>query len=180
MLLVPVMLGLCISLCARLRTDAGAAMPWPEGWLAFFFLNVLYDASSRSALGLFPPPSCLVSVPLLTASQPGPLAQQQPTGSTSSVDSQPGLVSPAAAPFPRKLVDRIQAGNFVEMKELLTNMALISQLETVQGWSPAHMLGPARPQLWEVASLATWCYCFMGYVAIRSSDPMTRSQLAYA
>ena len=229
----------------------------------------------RSALGLLPPPSCLVSVPLLTASQPGlafsspsqpttvswavsnpfggalgplaqhqptssstsfgsqpglaswavgnpiggtlgplaqhqptssstsfgsqpglaswavgnpiggtlgPLAQQQPTGSMPSVGSRPGLVlSPAAAPFPKKLVDRIQAGNFVEVKELLTdNMALISQLETVQGWSPAHMLGPARPRLREVASLATWCYCFMGYVAIRSSDPMTRSQLAYA
>ena len=195
----------------------------------------------RSALGLLPPPSCLVSVPLLPASQPGlaftspsqpttvswavsnpfggvlgplaqhqptssttsfgsqpglvswavgnpiggtlgPLAQQQPTGSMPSVGSQPGLVlSPAAAPFPKKLVDRFQAGNFVEMKELLTdNMALISQLETVQGWSPAHMLGPARPRLREVASLATWCYCFMGYVAIRSSDPMTRSQLVYA
>ena len=138
----------------------------------------------RSALGLLPPPSCLVSVPLLTASQPGlafsspsqpttvswavstpfggalgPLAQHQPTSSTTSFGSQPGLVSwavgnpiggtsgplaqqqltgstpsvgfqpglvlsPAAAPFPKKLVDKIQAGNFVEMKELLTdNMA---------------------------------------------------------
>ena len=75
----------------------------------------------------------------------GPLAQQQLTGSTPSVGSQPGLVlSPAAAPFPKKLVDKIQAGNFVEMKELLTdNMALVSQLETVQGSLVPRLLPPS-------------------------------------
>lgn len=78
-------------------------------------------------------------------------------------------------------MDRVRAGNFVEMKELLTdNMSLISQLESVQGLSPAHMLGSARPRLREVSSLATWCYCFMGYMAIRTSDPLTQSQLTYA
>ena len=90
-------------------------------------------------------------------------------------------VVPGSGTFPKKLVDGIQAGNFIEMKELLTdNMSLISQLETVQGLSPAHMLGQARTRWWEVSSLVTWWYCFMGYMAIRSSDPMTRNQLAYA
>ena len=160
-----------------------------------------------TALGLLPPPSCLCSVPLFTAHLPGPAfssppqptmvswAGSDPTGGTPGLPTwqqqatgtishspQPGLVlSPAAAPFPKKLVDRIQAGNFLEMKELLTdNMELISQIEAVQGLPPAHMPGIPRPRLREVSSLTTWCYCFLGYVAIRSSDPTTRNQLAYA
>ena len=66
------------------------------------------------------------------------------------------------------------------MKELLTdNLSLISQLEAVQGIAPLHMLGAARPRLREVSSLPTWCYCFLGYMAARTSDPVTRDQLAY-
>ena len=81
------------------------------------------------------------------------------------------------APPPLRLIDRVGQRSYVNYcaeggRSLGTRL--------VQGWSPAHMLGPARPRLREVASLATWCYCFMGYVAIRSSDPIARSQLAYA
>lgn len=95
--------------------------------------------------------------------------------------SQPGLVlSPAAEPFPQKVVEKIRAGNFVELKELLPdNIALLNQLETVQG-SPPAMFGAARPRLREVQSLPTWCYCFLGYMAICTTDPATRDQLAYA
>ena len=42
------------------------------------------------------------------------------------------------------------------------------------------MFGAARPRLREVNSLSTWCYCFLGYMAIRTSDPVTRDQLTYA
>ena len=42
------------------------------------------------------------------------------------------------------------------------------------------MLGASRPRLREVSSLPTWCYCFLGYMAMRTSDPTTRDQLAYA
>ncbi len=67
------------------------------------------------------------------------------------------------------------------MKELLTDyMSLISQLETVQGASAIQMLGPNRPRLRDVSSLLTWCYYFLGYMAIRTTDPSTREQLAYA
>ena len=31
-----------------------------------------------------------------------------------------------------------------------------------------------------MSSLPTWCYCFLGYLAIRTTDPATRDQLAYA
>ena len=67
------------------------------------------------------------------------------------------------------------------MKELLAdNMALISQLEAVPGVPPLNLLGATRPRLREVTSLAAWCYCFLGYVAVRTYDPATRDQLAYA
>ena len=36
------------------------------------------------------------------------------------------------------------------------------------------------PQLKEVTSLATWCYCFLGYLAIITADPTTIDQLVYA
>lgn len=95
---------------------------------------------------------------------------------------QPGLVlSPAAEPFPQKLVDRVRAGNFMEMRELLAdNMSLLGQLEAVPGLSTVQMLGPTRPRLREVSSILTWCYCFLGYMAIRTTDMATRDQLAYA
>lgn len=98
---------------------------------------------------------------------------------------QPGptgvILSPAAEPIPQKLADKVRSGQFVEMKELLAdNMALMSQLEAIQGLPPVSMLGAARPRLREVTSLSTWCYCFLGYMAIRTSDPATRDQLTYA
>ena len=43
-------------------------------------------------------------------------------------------LSPAMSPIPHRIVQRIQAGRFVEMRELLTdNLALHNQLEAVQG-----------------------------------------------
>ena len=95
---------------------------------------------------------------------------------------QPGLtLSPAAETFPRKLVEKVRSLQFVEMKELLTdNISLLNQLEAVQGSPMGYALGPSRPRLREVSNLSTWCYCFLAYVAILTSDPQTRDQLAYA
>ena len=161
-----------------------------------------------ATLGYLPPPCCLSSVTLLSEAQTGPvfssptqLAAVSWAGASTSETlpsplvtgpqfgmtvsgspSPPGLVlSPAAEPIPKKIVDKIRSGQFVEMKELLTdNLSLISQLEAVQGIAPLHMLGAARPRLQEISSLPTWCYCFLGYMAARTSDPVTRDQLAYA
>ena len=96
--------------------------------------------------------------------------------------SQTGLIlSPASEPFPQKLVDKARSGQFMEMKEFLAdNMALMQQLESVPGMPPISMLGSMRPRLRDITSLPTWCYCFLGYMAIRTSDPVTRDQLTYA
>ena len=97
--------------------------------------------------------------------------------------SQHGLVlSPSSPPIPQKLVEKVREGRFVDMKEFLTdNMVLVSQLEAVPGTSQLMGLtvGAVRPRLREIASIATWCYCFMGYMAIQTRDPVTRDQLAY-
>ena len=73
------------------------------------------------------------------------------TASTSGV-----VLSPAAEPFPDKLVDKVNSGQFVEMRELLAdNIALLHQLEVMHGYSPLHLVGATRPRLREVSSLTT-------------------------
>ena len=95
--------------------------------------------------------------------------------------SQPGLsLSPAAEPVPSHLVQRIRTGSFVEMRDLLAdNIALQSQLSSLQGPSMAFNQGGTRPRLREVPSLISWVYCFSTYMAVRTSDPLTRDMLAY-
>lgn len=67
------------------------------------------------------------------------------------------------------------------MKELLQdNMALLDHLESLQGPTAIQVVGATSPQLREVASLPTWCYCFLGFVVTMTADPITRDQLAYA
>lgn len=113
-----------------------------------------------------------------------PLPLLQPTQSTTLTTpaTQPGLVlSPAVEPFPRKIIDKVRSGQFIDMKELLAdNITLVQQLEAVQSYAPLPTVGPSRPRLREVTSLSLWCYCFLGYMAILTSDPSTRDQLAYA
>ena len=92
----------------------------------------------------------------------------------------PGLaLSPATQPFPQRIVDRVLSGEFIEMRELLSdNITLLSQLESFHAYpvAPAHV----RPRLWEITSLPSWIYCFLAYVAICTTDFRTRDQLAYA
>ena len=96
--------------------------------------------------------------------------------------SRPGLIlSPACDPFPQTLVNRVQAGQFVEMRDLLAdNIALMSQLSSLHGTVPLPMTTVQRTRLREVPSLVSWMYCFAAYVAIRTPDELTRQMLAYA
>lgn len=154
-------------------------------------------------LGILPAASSVVSVPLLNQLTPhtstlawaatpaattlawsglnsgSPDLSQQVVGGSASQ----GLsLSPATETFPRRLVDRVRAGQFVEMRDLLTdNISLLQQLETFHSNCQLPSLpGVLRPKLREVASLSSWVYCFLAYIAIRSDDPGTRHLLAYA
>ena len=87
-------------------------------------------------------------------------------------------LSPATETFPRKLVEKVRSGQFVEMRELLRdNISLLGQLETLGGQSGT--TGASRPRLREISSIASWMYSFLAYVAIRSSEESTRDMLAY-
>ena len=91
------------------------------------------------------------------------------------------ILSPSADPIPYRLVQRIQNGEFVEMRDLLAdNVSLHNQLKDLHGLVPLTATPAAfRPRLREVPSLASWVYCFAAYVAVRSSDQQTRDLLAY-
>ena len=89
------------------------------------------------------------------------------------------ILSPAADPIPQNLVVRIQSGQFVEMRDLLAdNIALLSQLSSLQGTLPLNTAN--RTTLREVPSLVSWLYCFNAYVAVRTTDQLTRDMLSYS
>ena len=96
--------------------------------------------------------------------------------------SQPGLIlSPAANRFPQNLVHRIQSGQFVEMRDLLAdNIALLNHQSSLQGTLSLPLGTVNRTRLREVLSLVSWLYCFNTYVAIRTSDELTRQMLSYS
>ena len=91
-------------------------------------------------------------------------------------------LSPAISPFPQKLVDRACSGQFVNMRDLLTdNVSLLQQLGTFGGNHAFPSLpGMLRPRLREVTCLPSWIYCFLAYIAIRANDNGVRDMLAYA
>ena len=95
--------------------------------------------------------------------------------------SQGMILSSALQPVPARLVCRIRAGEFIEMRDLLTdNLSLHDQLEAVQGpLLNAVTAGALRPRLREVPSLISWVSCFTTYVAVRTQDSFTRDMLTY-
>ena len=142
---------------------------------------------SPATLGTLPQPQLLTSVHLSNCTMSGvtdTLSGQQPPSLPTTVHpmvlptpptgmlptSSEGLIlSPAAAPFPGKLVNKVRSGQFVKMRELLTdNISLVQQLEAMQSTSPISIIGPSRPRLREVSTLSTWLYCFLAYTAITS------------
>ena len=124
----------------------------------------------------------VISAPGLVPFVP-PLSAAAPNFFPSALTSaQTGLIlSPAADPIPQNLVQRIQSGQFVEMRDLLAdNIALLNQLSSLQGTVPLPHTLVSRTRLREVPSLVSWLYCFTAYVAVRTTDPATRDMLAYS
>lgn len=122
--------------------------------------------------------STATTAPLLAAA---PWPQMDPSQRYPSPVTQPWLpppmasdfsLSPATQPFPQKLVDKVRSGQFIEMRELLTdNISLLQQLESFNSQLTMPSLpGTLKPRLQEITSLPSWMYCFLAYVAIRSPD----------
>ena len=119
-------------------------------------------------------PTQLDVAPTILASQPG----MGPHIGLDTLTYCRFSLSPAMETFPRKLVEKLRSGQFVEMRELLRdNISLLGQLETLGGQSDT--TGASRPRLREISSIASWMYSFLAYVAIWSSEESTRDMLAY-
>lgn len=92
-------------------------------------------------------------------------------------------LAPALGVIPQKLVDRVRSGVYVEMREFLRdNILLLQQLESLQGNMPQLAALPveARPRLREVASSIMWILCFLSFMGVSTSDPVTCNQVTYA
>ena len=91
------------------------------------------------------------------------------------------ILSPALDPVPQRLVQRIQSGQFVELRELLAdNMAVRQRLDAAFGLLPLNLLPSAGPRYREISSILQWVYCFNLYVGVRTSDPVARDMLTYS
>ncbi len=127
-------------------------------------------------LGGMPPSSLLTSIATNTASlnTSMPLHPNSMPSATGLINT-PSLLPPTTpaqhsrlgmilspAPIPFRLVQRIQAGEFVEMRDLMAdNVSLHSQQEDIHGLGSL-ITTPAglRPRLREVPSLSSWMFCF--------------------
>ena len=91
-----------------------------------------------------------------------------------------GSCGPLISPLPisAKLAQKIISQQYVAMKELLSdNIALHSQLDDL----PAQTALAAHPhRLREIESPLSWVFCFLAYIAVRTSDRETRDMLTYA
>ncbi len=83
------------------------------------------------------------------------------------------------SPIPARLVAIIQSGGFVEMRELLTdNVAIRGNIRDSMGAGVLQV--SARPRVQEVSTLSSWLCCFLTFLAVGTTDRVTRDRLAYA
>ena len=93
------------------------------------------------------------------------------------------LLSPSLPPVPGKMVARIQAGNFIHLKELLgDNVALRQRIEESQlaPLSPWMVTNHPPPQMRNISTPLQWIYCMLTYIAVRCPDEATRDRITYA
>uniref|UniRef100_A0A1X7VFC7 Uncharacterized protein n=1 Tax=Amphimedon queenslandica TaxID=400682 RepID=A0A1X7VFC7_AMPQE len=90
-------------------------------------------------------------------------------------------LSLSAEPIPARLVQMIQSGQFVEMKELLGDyIGLTQHFESSACYFPMVLPSSARPRLQEVSTLCLWIYCFLTYLAVLVPDQFIQDRLVYA
>ena len=108
-----------------------------------------------------------------------PSASSTPS-STKAAQPQLFILSKASPPVLAKLVAKVQALQFVDMRELLLdNMALLDRLSVLpQGTAPPSNSSPKQR---DIPSLTTWVCTFATYIAVlaEARPDLTRSRLAY-
>ena len=146
-----------------------------------------HDGATPSATYQVSLPTSLQTIPLFTTAATGsatltvvpststPTSTYPALSGWGALPSNPSMVKPKAHPFkvagsivpvPAKLVQRIQALEYVEMRELLPdNIALAERLATL----PPGLAAPKPPGERDIGgdrALATWVSSFATYVAI--------------
>ena len=91
-------------------------------------------------------------------------------------------LSISSRPIPAKFVQQVQSRKFVEMRDLLDdNMAVRRHFEDLHSAMGVQLLPiMSKPKVSEVTMLPVWMSCFLTYLAIGTSDPITQERLAYA
>ena len=119
-------------------------------------------------------PSSLTSTgapPSLASLLATPLANLGPSRTA------PLVLSSALLPIPEKVVEAIQAGHFVDFKDLLPDNVALKQRVVDAG-----ILGSSANQslrLREVTDVETWLHCFLAFVAAKEEFPETRELMTY-
>ena len=148
-------------------------LPPPQSLAAVPLFNPLTPTTGASTL----PPAA--SVPSLAEIEALATQLAAPRSSAPPLKSQlPILLSPALPPIPARVVEKIRAGAFVEMRELLPdNVALLQRLQETS--LPGHP-PPANPsRLRDIRDPLSWAACFMAFVAAKVDSPETRELMAY-
>ena len=141
----------------------------------------------RPQLGMLPPPSSIESVGHLGSSldpvPPPSSAVYTSPAAPAGGSAQQGLsISIALRPVPARIVGQIQRGQFVDMRDLLAdNVALRSHSDEVRDSLGANVVSLATgPRVRELSSIPSWICCYLTFLAVCTTDAVTRERLAYA
>ena len=192
-------------LCSSLLFSSLLICPTPPCWARppHAFPSFCF---SGTPLGAMPTSASIMSIPLATSSTSGnPLLTHGVVASQHSgvpllaPQNLPALGSsitdwilPAATggmslsistrPISARILQQIQSGRYIEMRDLLGDNAAVRQhFKELHGSLGVNILPMAsRPRVREVSTLPSWICCFLTYVAAGTSDLVTRDRLTYA
>ena len=92
--------------------------------------------------------------------------------------AQPLILSSALPPVSARVVERIRAGAFVDLKELLPdNVALLQRLQETNLGTQASSSN--SPRMRDIRDPLTWASCFMAFAAVHAERAEMRELLAY-
>ena len=128
-------------------------------WVIHSAMRAVLFVSFNAVLGVVPDKSLLDHVSTITTDK----TKEQGTSDPPSVLS----IGPGLPPVPRKLITHIQAGEFVDMAELLPDRMGITT--TPSFLSHKNEKQPFKTKRRQVTNITEWVQCYSIYVAVLTS-----------